>query len=238
MPKWLAVMIAVIAVTLFLGSAAVLIAAAGRVRSAEKASVGGGGIDFGPSSAASGAAGDPLAPDPQLGDMAILPFELTDQNGRSVTNASFMGKITVVDFIFTHCPLVCPTLSGQMSGIAGTLTDPRVQFLSITVDPDRDTTERLKEYAANFVEDPRWRFGRGPKEATWKLVREGMKFAIADDESTPITLPDGSTMLNIRHPAHLVLVGPKGEVLGLYLGTRDEDVGALVDRVRRALKKM
>jgi cytochrome oxidase Cu insertion factor (SCO1/SenC/PrrC family) len=237
MPKGLVFAIGAMAVILFLGSAAVLIIAAQRVGPGEQAKTD-GGLVFGPSSAKSGATGDPLAPDPQLSDIALLPFELTDQNGNTVTNAALSGKITVVDFIFTHCPLVCPTLSGQMAGVAAKISDPRVQFLSVSVDPERDTPERLKDYAASLGGDQRWRFLRGSKEQTWKLVREGMKFGISEDESMPIKLGDGSTMFNIRHPAHLVLVGPKGEVLGMYLGTRDEEVGALVDRVQRALKKM
>ncbi len=234
MPKGPAVVIGAVAMVLFLGSASVLMFASLRAKPESNS----GGMAFGPSSAKAGASADPLAPDPALADLAVLAFELTDQDGQRVTNSVFSGKLTVLDFMFTNCPLVCPTLSGQLAGISGRISDPRLQFVSIAIDAERDTPARLKAYAANFGGDPRWRLLHGPREATWKLVREGLKFAITDDESMPITLPDGSTMLNIRHPAHFVLLGPKGEILGMYLGTRDEGVDALVDRLRRALKKM
>lgn len=235
MPKGLIFAIGAAAVILFMGSAAVLILAANRGSSSPNPP---GGITFGPSSAKSGATGDPLAPDPSLSDIALPPFEFVDQNGQTVTNSVFTGKLTVVDFFFTHCPLVCPTLSGQLSGIAAKVADPRLQLLSISVDPERDTPERLKEYAGSFVTDARWHFVRGSKDATWKLVREGVKFGISEDETTPIKLPDGSTMFNVRHPIHFMLVGPRGEVLGMYTGTHDDEVAALVDRLGRALKKM
>lgn len=243
MPRGLAYLIGVMAVILFLGSGAILILAAQRVGSgggdtSKSGAAPAGGLNFGPSSAKSGAAGDPLVADPQLADIAIPPFEFADQHGQTVTNGAFAGKLTVVDFFFTHCPLVCPTLSGQMAGIAAKVADPRLQLVSISVDPEHDTPERLKEYAGQFGTDARWRFLRGSKEATWKLVREGIKFGISEDQSTPITLPDGSTMFNVRHPVHLMLVGPKGEVLGMYTGTHDDEVEALVDRIRRALAKM
>jgi protein SCO1/2 len=246
MPKGLMVMIGVLAVVLFLGSGALLIVAASRMGSGGSLTGGPGasgtsgmsGMGSGPSSAESGATGDPLSPDPKLSDLAILPFELTDLHGERVTNDVFAGKLTVVDFFFTHCQLVCPTLSSQMARIAGTVNDPKLGLLSISIDPGHDTPERLEEYAGNFVPDPRWRFVRGEKDAVWKLVHDGMKFAIADDASMPITLPDGSTMANIRHPAHLILVGPGGEVLGLYMGTHDEDVGALIARLKKGLAEL
>jgi cytochrome oxidase Cu insertion factor (SCO1/SenC/PrrC family) len=238
MPKGLIVAIGVMAGVIFLGSAALLIVAANRVPAGGAGTGTSGGPTFGPSSSASGATGDPLAADPALADLSIPAFSLTDQNGQPVTNEVFTGKLTVVDFLFTNCPLVCPTLAGQMSAVAEKVRDERVQFLSVSVDPERDTPERLREFAANFGADPRWRLARGERDATWRLVREGLKFGIADDPSMPIPLKDGSTMLNIRHPAHFVLVGPKGEILGMYLGTRDEDVEALVARLGRALKAM
>jgi len=76
------------------------------------------------------------------------PISLIDQNGAAVTQADFAGQPAVVYFGFTHCPDVCPT---SMFAIAEALTQPDgydLQPILITVDPARDTPERLREYVA------------------------------------------------------------------------------------------
>lgn len=76
------------------------------------------------------------------------PIDLVDQNGARVTQADFAGEPAVVYFGFTHCPDVCPT---SMFAIAEALSAPNgydVQPILITVDPARDTPERMREYVA------------------------------------------------------------------------------------------
>ncbi|HEX8578452.1 MAG TPA: SCO family protein [Allosphingosinicella sp.] len=84
------------------------------------------------------------------------PFTLTDQNGRQVSDASFKGKYRIVYFGFASCPDACPTDLAQI-GLALRLfekNDParaaKVQPIFISVDPERDTPPKLKEYAAAF----------------------------------------------------------------------------------------
>jgi protein SCO1 len=76
------------------------------------------------------------------------PIDLVDQNGARVTQADFAGQPAVVYFGFTHCPDVCPT---SMFAIAEALSEPNgydVQSILISVDPARDTPERMREYIA------------------------------------------------------------------------------------------
>lgn len=223
----------ILAVCVFLGSAGMLLFLSG-MRSAR-------GDDAPAATAAAGnhRSADPLKPDPIAEDLSLPPFELTSIDGETVTNDVFTGRITVVDFMFTHCPLVCPMMTGTMADLADKLEGTGVRFLSISVDPERDTPERLREFAARFGADlSRWTFARGEREATWRLVREGLMFAIEDDDSLTIPLADGSTMLNIRHPSHFVLVGPDGRVLGLYSSTSESDVRALEARARAAAAQL
>jgi protein SCO1/2 len=80
------------------------------------------------------------------------PFALTDQNGVHRTDADFRGKLMLVYFGFTYCPDICPTDLQQM-GLAVDQLGPageRVQPIFITVDPERDTAEHLKDYMALF----------------------------------------------------------------------------------------
>ena len=83
------------------------------------------------------------------------PFSLTDPNGRTVTEAEFKGKPFLVFFGFTHCPEVCPTTLFEISEIVRKLGPDadRLRAVFISIDPERDTPEVLKEYLSSF--DPR-----------------------------------------------------------------------------------
>ena len=83
------------------------------------------------------------------------PFRLTDQDGRTVTDADFKGKPFLVFFGFTHCPDVCPTALFEMSETFRRLGPDaeKARALFISVDPERDTPEVLKQYLSSF--DPR-----------------------------------------------------------------------------------
>ncbi len=80
------------------------------------------------------------------------PFELTDQNGNTVTDQSFKGRLMLIYFGFTYCPDACPTALGVMSAALDKLdvAADRVAPILITVDPERDTPEVLKEYVGAF----------------------------------------------------------------------------------------
>lgn len=80
------------------------------------------------------------------------PFELTDQNGGTITEKAFQGHPTALFFGYTHCPDVCPTtlfeLDGWMDELGDEGKDLRAFFVSI--DPERDTPEVMKTYLGNF----------------------------------------------------------------------------------------
>jgi len=83
---------------------------------------------------------------------AVAAFTLTDQHGRSFTAADLEGRPTVMHFGFTHCPVVCPTTLYEVAERLrdlGALAD-QIRFILVTVDPERDTPEVLKEYIASF----------------------------------------------------------------------------------------
>lgn len=79
-------------------------------------------------------------------------FSLTDHNGRARTLADFRGKVVTVFFGFTHCPDVCPTTLAEMAQVMRELGPDaeKVQVLLITVDPERDTAEVLRQYVPSF----------------------------------------------------------------------------------------
>lgn len=80
------------------------------------------------------------------------PFSLTDQFGQKVQESLFRGKVMLVFFGFTHCPEICPTTVKTLSEMMEALGDKANQVapIFITVDPERDTPEVIRDYLANF----------------------------------------------------------------------------------------
>ena len=80
------------------------------------------------------------------------PFQLTDQNGKMVTDADLKGKWSLIYFGYTHCPDACPTALNDISIALEELGAKRdeVRPVFITVDPERDTSEALKSYVTSF----------------------------------------------------------------------------------------
>ncbi len=108
------------------------------------------------------------APKDQLTVGAPLPdFQLTDQLGRTVRLADLRGKVVAIDFIYTRCPLpdVCPRLSANFATLQRRFRDRLnrdLMLLSVTVDPDYDTSAVLADYAKRWAADPAaWRFLTG-----------------------------------------------------------------------------
>jgi protein SCO1/2 len=90
-------------------------------------------------------------------------FSLIDQSGGAVSLSDFEGKVVVVDFIYTRCPLpdVCPRLSANFASVSKKLRGRDVEFLSITIDPQFDTPAVLTEYARRWQAGESWKFLTG-----------------------------------------------------------------------------
>jgi protein SCO1/2 len=92
----------------------------------------------------------------ELTDVTGAPFgktlELTDHNGQRRTLADFKGKVVVLFFGYTHCPDACPTTMSELATVAKELGPDasRMQVLFVTVDPERDTPDVLKQYVPAF----------------------------------------------------------------------------------------
>jgi len=97
---------------------------------------------------------DPGSSHQQLPKIAPAPdFMLTSQDGAQVTLTDFRGKVVAVTFIYTSCTSTCPVLTPMMSFVQDQLGRDfgrNIVFVSITVDPERDTPPVLKEYATSF----------------------------------------------------------------------------------------
>jgi protein SCO1 len=112
----------------------------------------------------------------QIVKKTVADFKLTDQDGKPFKFSDTSGKLVLVTFIFTTCPDVCPLLTAKLAAIQRMLEEKDIKdyfLLSITTDPERDTTAALKEYAGHFKADfRRWSFLTGSRQEVakvWKL---------------------------------------------------------------------
>lgn len=178
-----------------------------------------------------------LEPRPGLEGLAMPEFSLVNQEGEPVDASVLEGHVSVVAFIFTNCRLACPGMTGAMLRMYHDLEGTPVRFVSISVDPEHDTPERLKEYAAGLsIDTDRWMFLTGEEGETARIVAASINFDIAadPDDANLIALPDGSTMRNISHPIKLFLVGPERQILDFCTPTINEDLQRLTAVAREA----
>lgn len=157
-------------------------------------------------------------------------FSLTDQLGRPVTDSDLRGKVVLANFIYTSCPDICPTTSGQMRTMqellreAG-LLDADVRLLSITVDPTRDTPAQLRSYAEGLRADPeRWRFLTGEASTVRQVVVEGFALGVevmapaapGQEHGDHTTNAPAHSPYEVSHSGRFVLIDRSWQIVGYY----------------------
>jgi protein SCO1 len=102
-------------------------------------------------------------------------FALVDQNGNAVTLDSLRGQVVLLDFVYTNCPGPCPILTGTHVAVQRALPPelaPKVRFVSISLDPERDTPEALRRYAeAHGADLARWSFLTGAPDEVGAVLQ-------------------------------------------------------------------
>jgi protein SCO1/2 len=152
---------------------------------------------------------------------------MTDHNGVRRSLADFRGKLVLVFFGFTQCPDVCPTTMAQLAGTMAKLGPQasEVQVLMVTVDPERDTAELLKQYVPAF--NPTFLGLRGTLDETNKMAK---------DFKTYFSKVEGKTKgsYTMDHMANVYVFDKNGKVR-LYV--RPTDLGdPLVHDLKQLLK--
>ncbi len=159
----------------------------------------------------------------------IADFELIDQNGDTITNATFKNKIYVSDFFFTRCATICPIMTGNMHTLQERYKDDdEIMLLSHSVTPIIDSVPILKMYAENKGIDARkWRITTGDKKHIYNLARKSY-FATLDEG-------DGGEQ-DFIHTEQFILIDKNRQIRGYYDGT-DKDELARIERDIALLKK-
>ncbi|WP_395338736.1 SCO family protein [Ningiella sp. W23] len=142
---------------------------------------------------------------------ALIDFELSKHDGTSMTNADLQGKWTLGFVGYTFCPDICPVTLAELNKVYPQLqqsveqTPLQVWFLS--VDPNRDTVERLNEYVNYFNDN--FVAATGEHKVLYPLVRSmGMMYAISESTDNPNYLVD--------HSASIVVINPNGHIVGRF----------------------
>ncbi len=115
----------------------------------------------------------------------VVSPDFTNQFGKTVNLEDLHGKIIVINFFFTRCPVVCPGLTKNMKRLQDSFkkNDSVVQFVSISVDPEYDSTKQLRKFADRFnVNHDNWWFLTGNKQEIYDFAIHEMKANIADTD--------------------------------------------------------
>lgn len=150
-------------------------------------------------------------------------FELTERSGQTVRSEELRGQPYVVCFFFTTCPGTCKRQSGEMRLLQSKFKGRPVRLVSISVDPEIDTPEVLREYAETFGADPKqWLFLTGDLE---NIIRIGTEM---------FYLPGVERR---GHPDRFCLVDADGKLVGAYEWKNREEIEALISHVDEVLSQ-
>ena len=160
-------------------------------------------------------------------------FAFTTQHGTTLTRDDLRGKVWIAEFFFTRCPMLCKIISSEMEGVQAALREhPRwdeVRLVGFSVDPAHDTTEVLRDYAAQHRADPdHWLMLTGEPQRMREVITKGFMFGVdrTEGEHGPI----------IAHTPMLVLIDRDARVRGLYPATNKEAVASLIADTKRLLE--
>lgn len=155
-----------------------------------------------------------------LSDAGIGDFQFVDSSEQTLSKKDLRGKVWVANFFFTSCPSVCPRIMGKIKNLIE--KEPDLEVVSISVDPESDTLERLKEYKEKL----------GTTSSHWHLVRSSRE-AVKEFAEKSLKLGFGNSVG--EHSTRLVLIDQNGNV-AKYYSTDDEDVVSKVVSDLRGLR--
>jgi cytochrome oxidase Cu insertion factor (SCO1/SenC/PrrC family) len=199
---------------------------------------------------------------------AVPDFVLRERSGQPVSKADLLGKVWIVNFIFTQCVEECPLAISLMARLQEAFTtEADVRLVSITVDPEHDTPEVLREYAESVGAHPqRWLFLTGEKERIYRLAREGFRLGVLEvsEAGQSATMPPWpgvwkaacnvfrvltpavalahhdslqGTKKAIQHSARFVLVDRQGQIRQYYKSEDDDALRRLQHHVKLLLQE-
>ena len=158
-------------------------------------------------------------------------FYFTAHTGEAITNETVKNRIYVADFFFTNCPSICPIMTQNLKKFHERTKDiDELLIISHTIDPERDSLERLNAYISLLNIDPRdnWFFVRGSQNYTYDIGKD--EYLINADV-------DREAEGGFLHSEHFVLVDREGHIRGMYEGTDTTEVNRLEKDLRHLISE-
>jgi protein SCO1/2 len=154
----------------------------------------------------------------------IADFSFTNQNGKTVTQKDYEGKIYVADFFFTTCGSICPIMTTNMVDVQKAFANnPKVMLLSHTVFPETDSVPALKAYALKKgIDDSKWNLVTGDKKAIYTMARKSY---------LAVKMGKPSELYDMVHTENFILVDTKRRVRGFYDGTKKAEIQRLIEDI-------
>ena len=135
----------------------------------------------------------------------VAPFEFINQNGDTINNSNYDGKVYVVEFFFTTCPSICPIMNKNMILLQNEfLSDENFGIASFSIAPEYDTPEVLKAYADEYgVKHQNWHMMTGDKNKIYALANKGFNIYVGENAEV-----DGG----FEHSGLFALIDKKGNI--------------------------
>ncbi len=168
----------------------------------------------------------------------VPDYSFTDQNGKTITNKDYKGKVYVVEFFFTTCPSICPIMNDNMMKIQNKFFgNPKLGIASITINPEYDTPQVLKEYAQKHaISNPNWHFLTGDKQKIYDLANKGFNLYVGENSEV-----EGG----FEHSGFFALIDQDGNIRSrkdkqgnpiiYYNGLEEEGVQMIIEDIKKLL---
>ena len=160
----------------------------------------------------------------------IPDFEFRNQDSVVITNDSYKGKVYAINFFFTSCPTQCPTITSNLLALHEEFKgNDQVKLVSVTLDPEFDTEEKLRIYAKEGfgIDTKYWDFLRADENYTFRIMNGGFfqSGAQGKDEQG-----------DIGHSSNIVLIDQEGRLRIYYDALKKEDLEELSEDIKTLLK--
>lgn len=135
--------------------------------------------------------------------MKVPEFALTDQNNKKISNKDMLGKVYLVEFFYSTCPTICPIMNSNLKHITEEINSPDLGVISISIDPENDTPEILKEHEKKIgIKSPNWHLLTGDRNYIGKVADQfNIYVGDKDDESE-----------SLNHSGMIALVDQEGNI--------------------------
>ncbi len=158
-------------------------------------------------------------------------FEFIGQQNNKVTNQNFEGCIYIANYFFTTCPDVCPRMNANLQRVYDRYKlNPKVKFISHTVDPEHDSVSVLLNYANSLnVDHNKWYFVTGNKDSLYEFALRNYMVRASEGDAKPVSF---------NHDQTLVLVDQNRYVRATFDGLAPEKMDELIDAIQLLLTDM